>query len=137
MKNMESGDLQVTEESVDLSAKSASQPSLLLRVMAWTYPVFYLLWIIIIWSLFALPLRTFELVTGEPVEYQAFASTATILFFPVSIIVMFFKSSWCRKRFVPLLLVWMLISFPMIGSFDSVLHGFVNKAMGLFAIKKI
>lgn len=128
---MESSDLQIDEVVVSSGKSNAGQPALILRVIAWIYPVSYLICMIFIWCIFALPLRTFELVAGVPVDYQGLASIATMMFFPISVLVMFFKSAWLRKRFFLLLMIWTLLAYPMLGTINKVMHGAVLKTLGM------
>jgi hypothetical protein len=132
---MESSDLQIDEVAVSSGKSNAGQPALLWRVIAWIFPVFYLLCMIFIWCVFALPLRTFELVAGVPVDYQGLASIATIVFFPISVLVMFFKSTWFRKRFLLMLVIWTLLAYPMLGTINKIMHGAFSKNLSFWGQK--
>lgn len=134
MKNMKSGDLPEVEGSHGRGELRAADGSKAFRLIAWSFPVFYSFFSVMVWSAFALPLRTFELVTGVRIGYEELASLATILFFPCSVAIMLFKSSWFRKRFVLIVFAWTLVCLPFASNLTRVIHGLVNKAMAVFGV---
>lgn len=137
MKNMESGDLPEVDGRHGQGELRAADGSKAFRLIAWSFPVFYSFSLILVWSAFALPLRTFELVTGVLVGYEEIASLATILFFPCSVAIMLFNSSWFRKKFVLIVFVWTLVYLPFAGYLTKVIHGLANRAVSVFGVNLI